>query len=186
MNKKLHPLFFAIALATTLLLTSSPAMAESGITLESEQTTYEPTARIHLTGTLDPGDYFYEPVRLTVYDASGNELVHAKSIVDDEQFSVLITGPYGSFDEGTYMIEATHVSTMESANVEIEISNSVNELFPYAHLTPLEQIEIGTAPSQVVCNGDDVLLQNNHRLSVACVNPSTAVVLDERGWGEPF
>ena len=56
MNNKLKKLCMIIV---SIIITSSfsygYALAESEITLVSEKTIFEPTARIFLTGTVDPG-----------------------------------------------------------------------------------------------------------------------------------
>ena len=145
---------------------------------------FDPTARIFLTGTIDTGDEFYEPVRLAVYDSNDNVIVHAKSVVNDNEFFDLITGPLGSFDEGIYVIEATHPSTTKPSTSVIEIDESVGNSSTLMHLTPLKQIDAGTELNQVVCSDKHVLIQNNHKHSVACVEPLTAIILEQRGWGE--
>lgn len=124
MNKSMNMLLGIMASIIVTSLAINPVMAESTITLESDKKIFEPTSRIFLTGTVDPGDKFYDPVMLTVYDANGNAILNAKSTIDnDNQFSALITGPLGSFDEGLYIIEATHTSTTESTGIAIGITD---------------------------------------------------------------
>jgi len=94
----------------------------------------------------------------------------------------LITGPLGSFDKGVYGIEASHVSATNKASIVIGISALIHDQSTLMHLTPLNQIEMGTEPAQVVCMDRHMLVQNNHRDSVACVEPATAIALEIRGW----
>ena len=167
----------------TSSLSYSYALAESDITLVSEKNIFEPTARIFLTGTVYPGDAFYELVTIAVYDSKGVEIIQQQSNVEDGKFSALITGPLGSFDNGVYRIEASHVSATNKASIVIGINNLVHDQSTLKHLTPLKQIELGTNSAQVVCMDKHMLVQNNHRDSVACVDPSTAISLETRGWG---
>ena len=184
MNNKLNKLSMIIV---SIIITSSLgygyASAESEITLVSEKTVFEPTARIFLTGTVDPGDAFYDLVTIIVYDSNINPIIQEQSSVEDGKFSTLITGPLGSFDKGVYGIEASHVSATNKALIVIGINNSVHDQSTLMHLTPLKQIELGANSVQVVCMDKHMLVQNNHRDSVACVDPSTAVSLETRGWG---
>lgn len=96
MNNKLNKLSMIVA---SIIITSSMsygyALAESEITLVSEKTVFEPTARIFLTGTVDPGDAFYELVTISVYNSKGVQIIQKQSIVEDGNFSALITGPLG-------------------------------------------------------------------------------------------
>ena len=94
----------------------------------------------------------------------------------------MITGPLGSFDKGVYGIEASHVSATNKASIVIGISALIHYQSTLMHLTPLNQIEMGTEPAQVVCMDRHMLVQNNHRDSVACVEPATAIALEIRGW----
>ncbi|MCV0401346.1 MAG: hypothetical protein K5777_05145 [Nitrosopumilus sp.] len=184
MNKKLnlvHMAIISMVIATSLLC--GTVYAESEITLVSEKSIFEPTARIFLTGTVDPGDQFYEPVTITVYDMNGDEIIQVQSPVEDNAYSALITGPLGSFEKGVYGIESTHVSATNVANIVIGIDDLVHDESYLMHLTPLKQLKIGTDPEHVVCMDSQILIQNNHRDSVACVNPSTALSLENRGWG---
>lgn len=184
MKNNLNKLSIIVAaMMLTIPLSCGTALADSEITLTSEKTVFEPTARIFLTGTVDPGDEFYEPVTITVYDMMGNTIIQSQSEVEDNQFSALITGPLGSFDTGIYGIEATHVSTANKASIVIGIDDLIHDQSTLMHLTPLKQIEMGTEPIQVVCMDKHMLVQNNHRDSVACVEPATAIALETRGWG---
>lgn len=184
MNNKLKKLnMIAASIIITSSLSYGYALAESDITLVLEKTIFEPTARIFLTGTVDSGDVFYELVTIAVYNSKGVEIIQEQSDVEDGKFSALITGPLGSFDKGVYRIEASHVSATNKASVVIGIDNLVHDKSTLMHLTPLKQIELGTNSAQVICMDKHMLVQNNHRDSVACVDPSTAVSLETRGWG---
>lgn len=186
MNNKQNNLGIVVA---SIVIASSlgygDVFAESEITLVSEKTVYEPTARIFLTGTIDPEDYFYEPVSIVVYDSNADEIINVQSNVEDNQFSALITGPKGAFESGIYVIEASHVVATNTAKVVIGIDDMIHDTSTLFHMTPLKQIEVGTNPD-VVCTDEHVLVQNNHRDSVACVSPATALTLEIRGWGNLF
>ena len=187
MNNKQNKLGIIVA---SLVIVSSlgyvDAFAESEINLVSEKTVFEPTARIFLTGTIDPGDYFYEPVSIVVYDSNADEIIQIQSDVEDNQFSALITGPKGSFETGIYAIEASHVSATNTAKVVIGIDDLMQDSSTLFHMTPLKQIEVGTSLGEVVCVDEHVLVQNNHRDSIACVSPATALILEIRGWGNLY
>ena len=184
MNNKLNKLSMVLlSIIITSSLSTGYALAESEITLVSEKTVFEPTARIFLTGTVDPGDAFYELVTIIVYDSNGNEIIQGQSSVEDGKFSALITGPLGSFDKGVYGIEASHVSATNKAIIVIGINDLAYDQSTLMHLTPLKQIELGTNSAQVICMDKHMLVQSNHRDSVACVEPSTAISLETRGWG---
>ena len=184
MNNKLNKLsMIIVSIIITSSLSYGHALAESEITLVSEKAVFEPTARIFLTGTVDPGDDFYELVTISVYNSKGIEIIQEQSSVEDGKFSALITGPLGSFDKGVYGIEASHVSATSKASIVIGINNLVHDQSTLMHLTPLKQIELGANSAQVVCMDNHMLVQNNHRDSVACVDPSTAISLETRGWG---
>ena len=177
---------FTLALMSITIasLLSASASMSYAITMTSDKTVLPPTARIFISGTVDPGDEFYEPVMITVYDQSGNEIIKKQSLVDDDNhFSELLTGPLGSFDTGVYTIEASHVSSPHIASIVIGVDELIHDESPLMHLTPLKQIEIGADPSEVVCMDTHMLVENNHRDSVACVSPSTAITLEARGWG---
>ena len=184
MNNKLKKLSIVVA---SIIITSSLsfdyALAESEITLVSEKIIFEPTARIFLTGTIDPGDAFYELVTIIVYDSNGNEIIQDQRNVEDGKFSALITGPLGSFDKGVYGIEASHVSASNKALIVIGVNDLIHNQSTLMHLTPLKQIELGTNAAQVICMDKHMLVQSNHRDSIACVEPSTAISLETRGWG---
>lgn len=187
MNNKLNKLCIIVA---SIVIVSSlgygNAFATSEITLVSEKTVFEPTARIFLTGSVDPGDKFYEPVTIIVYDANGDEIIQIQSDVEDNQFTALITGPLGSFEKGIYNIESSHVSAINTDNIVIEIDELTRDSSTLFHMTPLKQIEAGIESAEIVCMDKHVLVQSNHRDSVACVIPSTALTLETRGWGSLY
>lgn len=187
MNNKQYKLGIIVA---SMVIASSlgyeNAFAESEITLVSEKNVFEPTARIFLSGTIDPGDNFYEPVSIIVYDSNMDEIIQVQSDVEDKQFSALITGPMGSFETGIYGIEASHVSATNTAKVVIGIDELAHNSSTLFHMTPLKQIETGINPGEVVCMDEHMLVKNNHRDSVACVSPSTALTLEIRGWGNIY
>lgn len=184
MNKKsnLVCLTLSSVLISTLLLHGT-VFAESEITLVSEKTVFEPDARIFLTGNIDPGDQFYESVTITVYDQNDDEVIQVQSPVINNGYSALITGPLGSFETGIYKIESSHVSATNVASIMVEIDDSIYDESYLMHLSPLKQLEIGTDLEQIVCMDGQILMQNNHRDSVACVTPSTSISLEDRGWG---
>ena len=138
MNNKLNKsciIVVSVVIASTLGY--GDALAESEINLVAEKTVFEPSARIFLTGTVDPEDAFYEPVSIIVYDVNGNEIIHVKSDVDYKHFAALITGPLGSFEKGMYVIEASHVSAINTAKVVISIDDLTYDLSLLSNLMPL-------------------------------------------------
>ncbi|WP_016940063.1 hypothetical protein [Candidatus Nitrosopumilus sediminis] len=184
MNNKINKLsMIIVSIIIASSLSHGYALAESEITLVLEKTVFEPTARIFLTGTVVPGDAFYELVTIVVYDSNGNKIIQDRSNVEDGKFSALITGPLGSFDKGVYGIEASHVSATNKALIVIGINDLVHDQSTGMYLTPLKQIELGTNAAQVICMDKHMLVQSNHRDSVACVEPLTAISLETRGWG---
>lgn len=74
------------------------------------------------------------------------------------------------------------MSATNKASIVIGIDDLVHDQSTLIHLTPLKQIELGTNVAQVICMDKHILVQNNHRDSVACVEPSTAISLETRGW----
>lgn len=51
------------------------------------------------------------------------------------------------------------------------------------HLPPLQQIRLGMEPEDLVCSEGLVKIEKLSDNSIACVKPSTAEKLVERGWG---
>jgi len=175
---------FALVMMITSIISYDHAFAESDITLEIDKTKFEPTSRIFVTGTIDPGIQFYEPVEIVMYDPNGDSIIHIQSMIDDNnQFVALITGPLGSFDLGVYTIVATHPSTTDTANIVIEIEEfetSIRNMI----MDPLEQVMVGIEPSNVICDKNLVLMENESTESAACVTASTAIILVDRQWGK--
>ena len=75
------------------------------------------------------------------------------------------------------------MSATNKAIIVIGINDLAYDQSTLMHLTPLKQIELGTNSAQVICMDKHMLVQSNHRDSVACVEPSTAISLETRGWG---
>jgi len=73
-----------------------------------------------------------------------------------------------------------HVPESELIFLEIDQSRVFSELS-----SPHEQIKMNILPSEVTCNGDLTLILKSTDGSPACVKPSTAEKLVERGWAKP-
>ena len=63
-------------------------------------------------------------------------------------------------------------------------ANAANTTDDYTHLSPLQQMKKGVQPADVVCHEGLVLMKKLSKNSVACVKPTTAEKLVERGWGK--
>ncbi|MCV0411342.1 MAG: hypothetical protein K5783_10955 [Nitrosopumilus sp.] len=175
---------FALASVLVLIISYDGAFATSEITLDVDKTKFEPTSRIFVTGTIDPGIQFYEPVEIVMYDPNGNAIIHIQSTINENnQFSALITGPLGSFDSGVYGIVATHTSTNDIATVVIEIDEFKADIRNMI-MDPLEQTIAGILPNNVICDENLILMETESAESAACVTASTAIVLEDRKWGK--
>lgn len=115
-----------ILVMTTLvaLFGISSIIPSFAITLESYDSIYDPAARIFLKGTIEPEDDFYKPVILNVFNNDGDKLIQMQSDIVENTFTSLITGPKGSFEPGTYTIEASHSSLNNTASIVITIIGS--------------------------------------------------------------
>lgn len=174
---------FVLIVIIVSTMTYGYAMATSEITLNTDETVFEPTSRIFLTGTVDPQNQFYEPVEIVIYDDNGNPIAYSQSKIDyKNEFSALVIGPLGSFDLGEYKIEASHPEALDSASIVVDINKPMKQ-YRLMGMAPLEQIEAGITPTDVVCDKQHVLMYNDYRESAACVTPSTAYVLEDREWG---
>lgn len=170
----------AIIVSTT---TYGYAMAASEITLNTDETVFEPTSRIFLTGTVDPQNQFYEPVEIVIYDRYNNPIIYSQSKVDyNNEFSSLVTGSLGSFDLGEYRIEASHPAASNSASIVVDINRPIEQT-RLMEMSPLKQIKAGISPTNVACDEKYVLMYNDYRESAVCVTPSTAYALENREWG---
>ena len=82
-------------------------------------------------------------------------------------------------------------SDWEEATFPLENSDQYCELISsgfftkilQVHLPPLQQIRIGMEPEDIVCSESLVKIEKLSDNSIACVKPSTAEKLVERGWG---
>jgi len=63
-------------------------------------------------------------------------------------------------------------------------ANATNTTDDYTHLSPRQQMKKGVQPVDVVCSEGLVLMKKLSKNSVACVKPTTAEKLVERGWGK--
>ncbi|AFS81101.1 hypothetical protein NKOR_06090 [Candidatus Nitrosopumilus koreensis AR1] len=174
---------FVLIATIVSTMTYGYAMAAE-ITLSTDETVFEQTSRIFLTGTVDPQNQFYEPVELVIYDKDDTPIMYSQSKIDyNNEFSALITGPLGSFELGEYKIVANHPAASNSASIVIDINRPIEQNKLVFGMAPLEQMNVGITPTNVVCDEQYVLMYNEYRGSPACVTPSTAVVLEDREWG---
>jgi len=51
-------------------------------------------------------------------------------------------------------------------------------------ISPKKQLSLQVEPSKIMCKNNLILIQKYHNLSAACVNSSTAIELEKRGWGK--
>lgn len=63
-------------------------------------------------------------------------------------------------------------------------TNALGESASFSIPPPLKQITKGTAAQDVICNSGLTLVQKLHSDSSACVKPTTAIKLQERGWAK--
>ena len=176
---------FALIGVIAFAIPMDDALASSEMSLETDNTIFEPTSRIFVSGTLESNDKFYEPVLISVTDASGMPLIYSQAYVDENNaFYALITGPLGYFEEGAYTIDATHPSSEIPASISIEVVDEfAQHTIRTMNMTPFDQLQAGIAPTNVICDQGHVLVKNIHDGDVACVTPSTAIALEERKWG---
>jgi len=82
-------------------------------------------------------------------------------------------------------------SDWEEATFPLENSDQYCELISsgiftktlQVHIPPLQQIRLGMEPEDLVCSEGLVKIEKLSDNSIACVKPSTAEKLVERGWG---
>lgn len=185
-NSTTKTCLFALIAIIVSTMTYGYAMATSEITLNTDETVFEPTSRIFLTGTVDPQNQFYKPVEIVIYDNNDRPIIYSQSKVDyNNEFSSLMTGPLGSFDLGEYRIEANHPAAPNSASILVDINKPIEQT-RLMEMSPLEQIKAGILPTNVACDEKYVLMYNDDRESAACVTPSTAYALENREWGTIF
>lgn len=113
-------------LALVAILTV-PAYAFGEISLSVYDSTIEPKDRLLITGSIDGDIQEFKPVKLVVYDPSGEIVYEPRLKIDGQgEFKYMITPTIGGFESGTYTIEASHEDLKEIAVGQF----TVNELFP--------------------------------------------------------
>ena len=110
---------------------------------------------------------------ITEFEAIGEELYHESTLLLGE-----IQGIIEELKTRGYEFEAG-VSTTEGLKPMITISKPTltNDV-----TSPRMQVKQGIAPSDIICNYGLELVFKNSDNSPACVKPSTAEKLIERGW----
>lgn len=120
-------LCFSILLVTIFAVTNFHTLAFAEISLSSYDSTIGPTDRLLIMGTIDGDIQSFHPIKLVIYDPSGNVVYQPNVAIDgDGKFKYLITPPIPRFDEGQYTIEASQENLKEKTQIHFMVSNDMS------------------------------------------------------------
>ena len=113
-------------LALVAILTV-PVYAFGEISVSVYDSTIEYNDRLLVTGSIDGDIQEFKPVKLVVYDPSGEIVYEPRLKIDGQgEFKYMITPVIGGFESGVYTVEASHEDLKEIAVTQF----TVNEVFP--------------------------------------------------------
>ena len=115
-------------LVAIFTITSFDSMAFAEISISSYDSTIGSTDRLLIMGMIDGDFQSFHPVKLVVYDPSGNVVFQPNlKINDDGEFKYLITPTLPSFDDGIYTVEASHKDLKEKTRMQFTVSSGLSE-----------------------------------------------------------
>jgi len=121
-------LILPVLLVAIFAITSFDSMAFAEISLSSYDSTIGPIDRLLIMGTVNGNIQSFHPIKLIVYDPSGNVVFQPNvPINDDGKFKYLITPPLPSFDDGIYTVEASHKDLKEKIRIQFTVSRGLSE-----------------------------------------------------------
>ncbi|MHA7733610.1 PEFG-CTERM sorting domain-containing protein [Nitrosopumilus sp. S6] len=117
--------------ASVFAITSFDSFSFGEISLYSYDSTIATTDRLLIMGTIEGDIQSFHPIKLVIYDPSGNVVYRPNVQIDgDGKFKYLITPPIPRFDEGQYTIEASQENLEEKTQMYFMVSNDLsNEVF---------------------------------------------------------
>ena len=121
-------LVLPLLLVAIVTITSFDSMAFAEISLSSYDSIIGSTDRLLIMGTIDGDIQSFHPIKLIVYDPSGNVVFQPNvAITDGGEFKYLITPTLPSFDDGVYTIEASHKDLKEKTQIQFTVSSGLSE-----------------------------------------------------------
>jgi len=138
-----------------------------------------------------PGTYIY-----TIEACTGQTLRAGDVYVSSDKEIVGLV-PEGVEDriieEGTCGVWEIHIQADNPEEIRVMVPSPIAEntmvqaeVLVEQLKSPLKQMAEGKSANEVICKDDLVLLIKSSDGSAACVTPSTAEKLVERGWGQHF
>ena len=104
-----------------------PAYAFGEISLSTYDSAIDPKDRLLVTGSISGEIQEFKPVKLVVYNPSGDIIYEPRLKIDGEgEFKYMITPTIGGFENGAYTVEASHEDLDEVAVTQF----TVNDTFP--------------------------------------------------------
>ncbi|QUC65638.1 PEFG-CTERM sorting domain-containing protein [Nitrosopumilus sp. K4] len=108
-------------------VTNVHTLAFAEISLFSYDSTVSPTDKLLIMGTIDGDIQSFHPIKLVIYDPSGNVVYQPNVAIDgDGKFKYLITPPIPRFDEGQYTVEASQENLEEKTRIYFMVSNDMS------------------------------------------------------------
>ena len=121
-------LILPILLVAIFTVTSFDSLAFAEISLSSYDSTIGPIDRLLIMGTIDGDIQSFHPIKLIVYDPLGNIVFQPNVPINgDGEFKYLITPPLPSFDDGIYIVEASHKDLKEKTQMQFIVSSGLSE-----------------------------------------------------------
>ncbi|MGY5149210.1 MAG: PEFG-CTERM sorting domain-containing protein [Candidatus Nitrosopumilus sp. bin_68KS] len=126
MHKKFTCIFALLVALFTIGSFNIDAFAE--ISLSSYDTIVGPTDRLLIMGTIEGDFQSFNPIKLVVYDPSGNIVYQPDVSIDgDGIFKYMITAPMPKFNDGVYTVEASQEDLKEKTQLKFTVSSDIAE-----------------------------------------------------------
>ncbi|WP_016939335.1 PEFG-CTERM sorting domain-containing protein [Nitrosopumilus sp. SJ] len=121
-------LCFSILFIAVFAVTNFHTFAFAEISLSSYDSIIGPTDRLLIMGTIEGDIQSFNPIKLVVYDPSGNIVYQPNVAIDgDGKFKYLITPTLPSFDDGQYVVEASQEDLKEKTQMYFTVSSDISD-----------------------------------------------------------